>query len=96
MLLTNGTRQEIIWRGKWELDQEDLNLIKTANYINECGADVLFLQHEYGLFGGFDGVFVLKFRESKDSHCFFLPYSSSYAYLKRRTFRLNILKISVI
>jgi len=38
---------------RYELDQEELKSYeKTINYINNSGADVLCLQHEFGLWGG--------------------------------------------
>lgn len=79
---------------KWEMEQENLDSYqKTALYINECGADVLFLQHEYGLFGGFDGIFILKLLEKVK-----VPVVSFYHSIsltpeaKKRNFRLYILK----
>lgn len=79
---------------KWEIEQENLDSYqKTANYINESGADVLFLQHEYGLFGGFDGIFILKLLEKVK-----IPIVSFYHSIpitpdaKKRGFRLYILK----
>lgn len=47
---------------KCDIDQEDLDsLDKAARYINESGADVVSLQHEFGIWGGFDGEFVSYF-----------------------------------
>ncbi|HOA47297.1 MAG TPA: glycosyltransferase [Candidatus Pacearchaeota archaeon] len=90
----NAPKRDYLATVKWELEQEDLDSYqKTANYINECGADVLFLQHEYGLFGGFDGIFVLKLLEKLK-----VPIVSFYHTIpliptsKRREFRLNIIK----
>ena len=40
-----------------ERDKEDY--IRTAWYINESGADLCLLQHEYGIFGGESGVLLL-------------------------------------
>ena len=40
-------------------DLEGLDII--ANYINASGADVVSLQHEFGLWGGFDGEFIVPF-----------------------------------
>jgi glycosyltransferase involved in cell wall biosynthesis len=76
------------------MEQENLESYqKTAFYINESGADILFLQHEYGLFGGFDGIFVLKLLEKLK-----VPIVSFYHSIpiepqsKKRNFRLYILK----
>lgn len=44
---------------KCEIDQENLDsLDRAARYINESGADVVSLQHEFGIWGGFEGAFV--------------------------------------
>jgi glycosyltransferase involved in cell wall biosynthesis len=37
------------------------SLRRVAAYVNACGADVVSLQHEFGLWGGFDGEFVVRF-----------------------------------
>lgn len=43
-------------------DREDLAaLAGVADYINASGADVVSLQHEFGLWGGFDGEFIIPF-----------------------------------
>ena len=45
-----------------QLDKEELSsLRRVAAYVNACGADVVSLQHEFGLWGGFDGEFVVRF-----------------------------------
>ncbi len=45
-----------------QLDREELpSLRKAAAWINASGADVVSLQHEFGLWGGFDGEFILPF-----------------------------------
>ncbi|MGN6759334.1 MAG: hypothetical protein ACTHMJ_23445 [Thermomicrobiales bacterium] len=45
-----------------QLDREELrSLQRIAKYINASGADVVSLQHEFGIWGGFDGEFVLPF-----------------------------------
>lgn len=47
---------------KCEIDQESLDsLDSAARYINESGADVVSIQHEFGIWGGFEGEFVLYF-----------------------------------
>jgi glycosyltransferase involved in cell wall biosynthesis len=44
------------------LQKEDLaSLERAAAWINASGANVVSLQHEFGLWGGFDGQFVLRF-----------------------------------
>lgn len=45
-----------------QLGREELaDLRRAADYINASGADVVSLQHEFGLWGGFDGEFILPF-----------------------------------
>lgn len=43
-------------------EREDLAGLRRATaYINAAGADVVLLQHEFGIWGGFDGEFILRF-----------------------------------
>jgi glycosyltransferase involved in cell wall biosynthesis len=45
-----------------QLERESLaSLRDIAAYVNASGADVVSLQHEFGLWGGFDGEFILPF-----------------------------------
>src|SRR5258705_6172415 len=37
--------------------QEDY--IDAANFINTCGADLCILEHEFGIFGGESGIYIL-------------------------------------
>lgn len=47
---------------KCEIDQENLeSLDRAARYINESGADVVSVQHEFNIWGGFDGEFIVYF-----------------------------------
>lgn len=47
-----------------QIDREELgSLRKAAAWINASGADVVSLQHEFGLWGGFDGEFLVPFLE---------------------------------
>jgi hypothetical protein len=42
------------------IDQENQqDYIKAADYINDSDIDVCVLQHEYGIFGGESGIYVL-------------------------------------
>ena len=38
-------------------EQEDY--LKAAKYINQSGADVCILEHEFGIFGGHSGMYIL-------------------------------------
>lgn len=45
-----------------QFNREDLDSLGTiAAYINASGADVVSVQHEFGLWGGFDGEFIIPF-----------------------------------
>lgn len=79
---------------KYWLDQEELKSYeKTADYINESGADILFLQHEYNIFGGFDGVFILKLlKKIKIPAVTFFHTIPILKDSKKREYRLGLLK----
>ena len=45
-----------------QLERESLTSLRDiAAYVNASGADVVSLQHEFGLWGGFDGEFIIPF-----------------------------------
>jgi glycosyltransferase involved in cell wall biosynthesis len=47
---------EVVFR----IDQHhQLSYIEAANYINENGYDCVILEHEYGIFGGNSGIYIL-------------------------------------
>lgn len=53
------------WEVKYKIDQEDLHTyLEAANYINQSGTDIVSLQHEYGLYGGEWGEYIIPFVES--------------------------------
>jgi glycosyltransferase involved in cell wall biosynthesis len=39
--------------------QQQVDYIEAARFINLCGADICILEHEFGIFGGQNGVFIL-------------------------------------
>ena len=45
-------------------DQKQADYSKTAEWINHSGADLVSLQHEFGLFGGQSGDYILSFIEA--------------------------------
>jgi len=79
---------------RYILEQEELSSYeKVAQYINKSGADILFLQHEFGLFGGFDGVFLLDLiKKVKVPILSFLHSLPILKSSKAREWRLKILK----
>lgn len=49
------------WEVKNRIKRDDpLSYIEAANYINQSSADIVNLQHEFGLFGGNDGEYILQ------------------------------------
>ena len=50
------------WEVKFKIEQYELNTyLEAANYINQSGTDIVSLQHEYGLFGGEWGDYIIPF-----------------------------------
>src|SRR5690606_26998995 len=39
--------------------QQQSDYLKAADFINESGADACILEHEYGIYGGLSGVYIL-------------------------------------
>ena len=61
---SGGERQQYPWEVKYKIDQDDLrSWINAADYINQSSADVVMLQHEFGVYGGKQGEYVLPFIE---------------------------------
>jgi len=49
----------------YEIDQfDEQSYVDAANYINKSQIEVVAMQHEYGIFGGKDGKYILKFLEN--------------------------------
>lgn len=53
---------EYPWEVKYRIAQDDFeDYVKAADYINSSSAEIVCLQHEFGLFGGKDGEYILEF-----------------------------------
>jgi glycosyltransferase involved in cell wall biosynthesis len=53
------------WEVKYKVNQEELHTyLEAANYINQSSTDIVSLQHEYGLYGGECGEYIISFVES--------------------------------
>lgn len=53
------------WEVKFKITQSELETyLQAANYANQSEADVVHLQHEFGLFGGNCGDYIIPFVES--------------------------------
>jgi glycosyltransferase involved in cell wall biosynthesis len=49
----DGEQREYPWEVKYKIEQENpLSWIKAAEYINQSSAEVVNLQHEFGIYGG--------------------------------------------
>ncbi|MFH1840826.1 MAG: glycosyltransferase, partial [Candidatus Shapirobacteria bacterium] len=52
------------WEVKYKINRDSLNsYLRAAEYINRSGADVVILEHEFGLCGGFGGEYIVPFVE---------------------------------
>lgn len=61
----NGEGLNYPWEVKYKIIQNELETyLQAAHYINQSSADIISLQHEYGLFGGQDGEYIVPFAES--------------------------------
>jgi glycosyltransferase involved in cell wall biosynthesis len=57
-----GSSYEFPWEVKFRINQEDINdYINAAEYINNSSAEVVCLQHDFGLYGGPDGEYIVEF-----------------------------------
>lgn len=56
---------EYPWEAKFKIDDSDLSAyLSAAEYVNQSRADIVSLQHEFGLFGGEDGEYIVYFVEA--------------------------------
>lgn len=56
---------EYPWESKYKITYNDLSsYLSAAEYVNQSHADLVLLQHEFGLFGGETGEYILHFVES--------------------------------
>lgn len=53
------------WEVKFKINQNDLgSFLQAANYVNQSGADLVVLEHEFGLYGGRGGDYIIAFAEA--------------------------------
>lgn len=56
---------EYPWEAKFKIVYDELNTYLTAaQYVNQSHADLVSLQHEFGLFGGLVGEYIIDFAEA--------------------------------
>lgn len=59
----NGERN-YPWEVKFRIKTNELqSYLDAAKYINQSGTEIVHLQHEFGLYGGLDGEYILPFVE---------------------------------
>lgn len=59
-----GDVPDYSWEVKLKINQDDLSAyLQAADYINQSGAHLVSLQHEFGLFGGHCGEYIVPFIE---------------------------------
>lgn len=59
-----GEEREYPWEVKVKIKQDDLqSYLDAAKYVNQSSTEFLHLQHEFGLFGGSGGEYILSFVE---------------------------------
>ncbi|MGB9637177.1 MAG: glycosyltransferase family 4 protein [Microgenomates group bacterium] len=52
------------WEVKFKINQNDLeSYIQAANYVNQSETDLVVLEHEFGLYGGQGGDYIISFTE---------------------------------
>jgi glycosyltransferase involved in cell wall biosynthesis len=60
-----GEHLDYPWEVKYKIDQKSLkSFLDAADYINQSGAEVVSVQHEFGIFGGKHGEYVVPFVEA--------------------------------
>ena len=60
----NTNTYDYPWEVKFRINQDDLKTyISAAEYINNSSAELVCFQHEFGLFGGKNGEYVIPFLE---------------------------------
>jgi len=62
ILVLNDNGTDYPWEAKFRIDQNNFDTyLSAAEYINNSSAEIISLQHEFGLFGGQNGEFVIPF-----------------------------------
>ncbi len=62
---SGGVIYDYPWEVKYKIDQESKkSWLDAAKYINQSGADIVVLEHEFGIYGTFSGEFAIPFIEA--------------------------------
>lgn len=63
--ISSGIKRNYPWEVKYRIDQESLeSWLSAAAWINNSCADIVNIQHEFGLYGGKKGEYVIPFVEA--------------------------------
>lgn len=60
-----GKKRNYPWEVKFKIEQEKMHSwMDAAEYINQSGAEVVSIQHEFGIYGGMRGEYIIPFLDS--------------------------------
>lgn len=61
----HGQEYDYPWEVKYRIGENSIeDYVNAAKYINQSGAEIVHLQHEFGLFGGNEGDYIIPFLEN--------------------------------
>ncbi len=64
IMVLNDNGNDYPWEAKFRIDQNNFDTyVSAADYINQSSAELISLQHEFGLFGGESGEYIVPFIE---------------------------------
>lgn len=79
------------WEAKYKINKEDASgYVETASYINQSSADIVCIEHEFGIYGGNDGEYLLPMIDSINKpivtcfHTILTEPKSQQKYIMRR------------
>jgi glycosyltransferase involved in cell wall biosynthesis len=62
VVMNDGVNKDTVypWEAKFKINRDEpSDYVNAANYINQSSTDIVNLQHEFGLYGGVDGEYIL-------------------------------------
>ncbi|MFA6007833.1 MAG: glycosyltransferase family 4 protein [Candidatus Shapirobacteria bacterium] len=64
-IVKDGENVEFPWEVKYKISQNDLNsYLQAASYINDSSCNLVLIEHEFGIFGGNCGEYLIPFLEA--------------------------------
>ncbi len=62
---------------RFEIEEQEVDsYLRAADFLNFANADVVCLQHEFGIYGGPAGSHVVRLLRDRDANCHHAPYSA--------------------